>query len=239
MKHKEIWINYFKNYPETTIQDFMKLLYQSVFGGGHLIMDEEANYHRFLEEYQSLSKPSKDECFEIISERFVRVHMASLDEKYLKVFHQLFVKSTALSGTVEDLEELFHEVEQGILEAWIPFSMTSWKQAVTDYRKQGYPILRHSETFRQIYHPHYRLMDRRYVPWVPVIKKVMDLDEHAIVAIDGCSGSGKSSLASLLEEVCDVSLVHMDDFFLQPHQRHEERLNEVGGNIMNDSKRMC
>ncbi len=52
-----------------------------------------------------------------------------------------------------------------------------------------------------------------------------------IIAIDGRSGAGKSTLAGTLEEKLGVSVVHMDDFFLQPHQRTVERLAEPGGNV--------
>lgn len=51
------------------------------------------------------------------------------------------------------------------------------------------------------------------------------------VAIDGRSGSGKSTLAGWLKEQYDCNIFHMDDFFLQPYQRTEERLAEVGGNV--------
>lgn len=58
-------------------------------------------------------------------------------------------------------------------------------------------------------------------------------NSHAyIIAIDGMSGSGKSSLALELQEAFPESnLFHMDDYFLQPYQRTEARLHEVGGNV--------
>ena len=53
-----------------------------------------------------------------------------------------------------------------------------------------------------------------------------------VVAIDGMSGSGKTTLASLIQNKYPESNVfHMDDYFLQPHQRTEIRLKEVGGNV--------
>lgn len=52
-----------------------------------------------------------------------------------------------------------------------------------------------------------------------------------LIAIDGMCGAGKSTLGSLLQERLGGNLFHMDDFFLQPHQRTEERLNEIGGNV--------
>ena len=56
--------------------------------------------------------------------------------------------------------------------------------------------------------------------------------EKIIVAIDGMTGSGKSSLAQeLSKEYNDAPIFHADDFFLLPELRTEQRLNEPGGNI--------
>ncbi|MBR4083700.1 MAG: dihydrofolate reductase [Lachnospiraceae bacterium] len=55
--------------------------------------------------------------------------------------------------------------------------------------------------------------------------------ERIVIAIDGMCGAGKSTLAGLLHESLGGNLFHMDDFFLQPHQRTAERLKEIGGNV--------
>ena len=52
-----------------------------------------------------------------------------------------------------------------------------------------------------------------------------------LIAIDGMCGSGKTTLGSALAKELNASLFHMDDFFLQPHQRTEKRLAEPGGNV--------
>ena len=52
-----------------------------------------------------------------------------------------------------------------------------------------------------------------------------------IVAIEGGSASGKSTLAKVIKEIYDCNLFHMDDFFLRPEQRTTERFSEVGGNV--------
>lgn len=53
-----------------------------------------------------------------------------------------------------------------------------------------------------------------------------------LVAIDGMSASGKTTLGHLLHmQFPNSNLFHMDDYFLQPHQRTAKRLSEVGGNI--------
>lgn len=55
--------------------------------------------------------------------------------------------------------------------------------------------------------------------------------ELVLVAIDGKSGAGKSSLASKLRKIYDCNIFQMDHFFLTPQLRTAERLREVGGNV--------
>ena len=55
--------------------------------------------------------------------------------------------------------------------------------------------------------------------------------DMVVVAIDGGSASGKTTLGNILREKYNCTVLHMDDFFLRPEQRTPERLNEVGGNI--------
>lgn len=59
------------------------------------------------------------------------------------------------------------------------------------------------------------------------------LESHDVikVAIDGKSGSGKSTLSNLLSKIYDCNIFHMDDFFLRPELKTEERLKELGGNV--------
>lgn len=52
-----------------------------------------------------------------------------------------------------------------------------------------------------------------------------------LLAIEGGSASGKTTLASLLQARYDATVFHVDDFFLRPHQRTPKRLAEAGGNF--------
>lgn len=52
-----------------------------------------------------------------------------------------------------------------------------------------------------------------------------------IMAIDGSSAAGKSTLAAVLAERYGALVFHADDFFLRPEQRTAERLAEAGGNM--------
>lgn len=52
-----------------------------------------------------------------------------------------------------------------------------------------------------------------------------------LLAIDGPSASGKSTLGALICARVGGNLFHMDDYFLRPEQRTKERLEEAGGNV--------
>ena len=60
--------------------------------------------------------------------------------------------------------------------------------------------------------------------------------DFILLAIDGRCGSGKTTLAGRLQEICrgkalSCEIVHMDHFYPRLEQRTAERLNEAGGNL--------
>ncbi len=52
-----------------------------------------------------------------------------------------------------------------------------------------------------------------------------------VMAIEGGSASGKTTLSKLLEERYGCTVFHTDDFFLRPKQRTPQRFAEPGGNM--------
>ncbi|MBQ7840757.1 MAG: uridine kinase [Lachnospiraceae bacterium] len=56
-------------------------------------------------------------------------------------------------------------------------------------------------------------------------------EQPLVLAIDGNSASGKTTLAGKLAERFSGDVIHMDDFFLPLSLRTPERLLEAGGNV--------
>lgn len=52
-----------------------------------------------------------------------------------------------------------------------------------------------------------------------------------LVAVDGRCAAGKTTFAKQIRRETGWSVLHMDDFFLRPEQRTEERLQTPGGNV--------
>lgn len=210
---------YFRQYPLSTMQDFVKYLYQATLGSAHLVSNQEANYQYLVKEYDEIIKDYQHILFEEISDDLVRVHLEAIPQNYLAYYHHFFMLSVDIEEDKQKLTEVLESVED------IPFNKDEWKQYIKEYIDNGCPVMRHSEIFREHYHPHYRLMKKKYIPYIQL------LDKEGILAIEGNSASGKSTLAKLLSEAKNLPVISMDEFFLQPHQRTPERLQEIGGNV--------
>ena len=70
-----------------------------------------------------------------------------------------------------------------------------------------------------------------YMDIVKPIDSLLQNKDRVILAIDGSCTAGKTTLANLLAQKYDCSIFHMDDFFLRPEQRTEDRYAEPGGNV--------
>lgn len=232
-KTKEFLLDQCTRYPALRPQDLLKALYQSVFGCGHFIADETAGLTYLREELP------KAACSEIepLDGGFCRVHLGLLAKTGLtaETLFRLFALSAETPhGTVDVLEGKLTGLLALAAEGRLPFSYEETSAAVEDWRKAGFPACHHSPEFRTAYIPAYRVVRREYAWAIPLLAS---MDRHLaensrlLVAIDGGSASGKTTLASLLARVYDCNVFHMDDFFLRPEQRTAERLAEPGGNV--------
>lgn len=65
----------------------------------------------------------------------------------------------------------------------------------------------------------------------PDIQKILLTKSNAVIAIDGCCASGKTTLAEKIASEFNMQIIHMDDFFLPFEMRTPERLIAAGGNV--------
>ncbi|MGI6674430.1 MAG: uridine kinase family protein [Limnochordia bacterium] len=220
-----------QRYPQHMPVDLVKLAYQNEFGPGHFVRDEQASLTRLTEEYRQL-KPrpeGRDELFEDIGGGLVRLHLRALEGTLaLSTVNRFFVLTAKEPrGSVEGLEGKLSLLQELLCDS-------SFDAFVEEYRAAGRPVVSHSERFRRHYAPAYRVVKGEFALFYPVfreIERLLSRKQPLVVAIDGRSGSGKSSLARLLQEVYGCSTVSMDHFFLRPEQRTAARLNEPGGNV--------
>ncbi len=71
-------------------------------------------------------------------------------------------------------------------------------------------------------------------PLYTAIDSLIAQKGSVLLAIDGPCASGKSTLADELGNRYSAPVLRMDDFFLPPEKRTEERLSQPGGNVDSD-----
>ena len=223
------------------IRDMCKLVYQSIFGGGHMITDMSKSLSRICNEYEKVKDIlPKEEVVEQIGEDTCRIYLNSIRQGLNPVtLNKLFVLSASnKKGTIENLENELETILHFCDSKVLPFDSADVKVFIQNWKEQEYPAISHSDTYRQNYHPAYRVVNGVYGKYYKVFLEIdrlleqhKDSDAPLIVIIDGKAGSGKSTLGELLKDVYECNLFHMDDYFLQPHQRTAERLAEPGGNV--------
>lgn len=154
----------------------------------------------------------------------------------LATINTFFVNtSNSFSGSIQRFEEKLEILKQCCKRKMLPYPETEVEDYLKEYKERGYPPVSHSEVYRLTYSPSYRIVDARYQDFFEIfcrIDALMKSKDRVIVAIDGNCASGKSTLAAFVADVYnDCNIFHMDDFFLTPELRTEERMKEVGGNV--------
>lgn len=227
-------------YTGLQIRDLLKGLHQSVYGGGHFVTDEEAGI-RFLRREMQEAPSAPGPAVELLDGDCCRVHLQWARARGLapETLQRLFaVSAEEFCGTEEDcramLEEKLTVLEELAREGALPFSAADVEKAVADYREAGFPACHHSQPVRELWAPAYRLIHTDYLRLLPIL---MEIDRRrgkkrrTIVAVEGGAGSGKTTLSALLQRLYGCTVLHMDDFFLRPEQRTQERLATPGENI--------
>lgn len=233
-------IGQYGRYPSLEAQDLVKALYQSEFGCGHFVSDDREGLERLVQEEKesvNATRDNKPDFIEKFSGDYCRVHLSRIREYGLSVetLFRLFVLSGRIPcGDAKVFTEKLDRLETLCESGLIPLDADDTRRYLQAYRQDGCPATHHSDVFRRAYAPCYRVVQASLCEWMPVlcgIDKLMARQSSVLVAIDGGSASGKTALSALLHSVYDCNVFHMDDFFLQPHQRTEQRFKEPGGNV--------
>ena len=231
----DILKQHLKTYPHMQIQDIAKLLYQSEFGGGHFVADSRKSLQRIQEEFQTLDAATLTSFHDIepIGGGIYRLYLSTLSNGLsADVFNQLFVQSASHKrGTIEQLEQKISDFLTNCENGTFPFSSEEAHTFFATWKSNGYPAISHSDHYKRLYKPAYRVVDETCIKVYHIIQDILS-KKPSVLAIDGMSASGKTTLGNLLHlQFPNSNLFHMDDYFLQPHQRTESRLTEVGGNV--------
>lgn len=268
--------------PLSEPTDTVKLIFQSIFGGAHLVNDYMTVYSRLEKEAAKLSLngtesggipdrvtepdgggsdsgsfdgagPDHAGLIEFIGNA-ARINLfhdgVVLTKRELELLAHLFMISSERfpTGYENACEEKRGEFISALSYArelaaagHFSYSAAEFDAYLEKYRAADYPSVSHSDAYRRAYSPAYRVVDSRLARIFPFICRIDALIKNTVgttvVVIDGRAASGKTTAAKDISEFFTkafgirVGTVHMDDFFLLPEMRTEERLGETGGNL--------
>lgn len=234
---RQIFAAHFSDYPGMEPRDAVKLAYQSVYGGGHLVSDPAAALARLKAELASGFPLPGRSLLEDIGGGRKRLHLNSPDftSHDPESVNFLFVEgANAPNRGSEALDPALDLLREMTAAGTAPFSPEDLERFLTEYDAQGRPAVGHSEAYRAAYRPAYRVMEDRLLRFLPLLDAIDGLlsqKDRVTVAIDGMAAAGKSTLGDLLVKRYGCTLIHMDDFFLPPELRTPERFAVPGGNV--------
>lgn len=153
---KKILTAHREKYPLMEPQDYGKLAFQSEFGPEHLVSDADSVLSYLRREYGELAPGCSVIDPEPIGNGLCRFHLSACAEEKLPLLAELFCRSAAAhKGSREGLAarlELLRELD-------VP-GMAEW---LAEYEAAGWPAVRHSQTYRDAYAPHYRVIKWDYL----------------------------------------------------------------------------
>ena len=147
------------SYPKMQPVDAVKLIFQNEFGGGHLITDEAQCLQRLQQEYESVEKDPDEIPWIGIGNGLIRVHLASLEREDIPRLCRAFIDSAAACrGNLQRFREKLEVLRRLAYGHCFSFSGEALDAFLAEYEAAGYPQVSHSQLYRQLYHPAYRVI---------------------------------------------------------------------------------
>lgn len=150
--------------PKMELRDVYKLLYQGVLGSEHMVTSSQAFAQRLVEEFETVEPGSNDPLIEGVhpAGRIVRVNLRpykALSDDLEALSNACLDTARRKWGTMQDL----HLIWKGVLDAFRNHELGAWSSKDIHEIEQlvklnHYPPLHHSISYRQAYHPAYRLV---------------------------------------------------------------------------------
>jgi len=157
-------IKEFKRSPKSKAQDYYKLLFQSVYGAGHMIQNFNDCLEMLDKEMSQIEADINCPFYNDISLTFplVRVNLSRC--KADKIDHHIISKAF-FEGANIDIKidtlgfETYLNITANVLKKH-PFNINEkdLEKFIRKIKKLGFPAVHHSEAYRNFYKPHYRVI---------------------------------------------------------------------------------
>lgn len=151
-------------YPAATLQDVYKSCYQDFFGAEHMVRDTAAARRYLHYELEQMAQESSSKAMPLreptgFRHRFVRINLQTVlngqmteDELLLR-----FLKAAQGTRTNEQWSDEWAEIERIALDVHPEWKDAALQEALREAAAKKAAV-HHSESYRSIYKPHYRII---------------------------------------------------------------------------------
>jgi hypothetical protein len=153
-------------YPDMQIEDVYKLIHQAAMGSEHAINDPEIAHEWMKREVAEMGEGPAEPIIDPISpdEEIIRVHLRTymlLNGSIENLFEAFIRTANEYRGDVELLENYWETATK--LEN---FSIVGMDNFIQTMKAKNYPAAHHSSEYIISYYPAYRVILRKYCPWL-------------------------------------------------------------------------
>jgi len=162
-------ISHLSRYPAMKVQDVYTLIFQGAMGPGRLEADAQGFVERTVKEFEETEANENQALWETIRPdgELVRVFISALKARGSEL--------QALTTLCLWTSNIFVGNKADLIDGWNTFRQICFDNRLRKFpedeiseltewaEKNKYPSLRHSPTFRENYHPHYRLLRRDFL----------------------------------------------------------------------------
>jgi hypothetical protein len=163
-----ILINHLTRYPVMQVQDVYKLLHQAALGSEHAGLDETSAQKRLEKELAGMGEGPEEPLIDPISPdgQIARVHLrsclgAGMD---MQMILRAFLRTAnEWHGSPETLRAYGRAAaQQAEMGKW-GLRGVEIEAFFATMETQGYPAAHHSSVFAEMYHPAYRVVQRKFL----------------------------------------------------------------------------
>ena len=163
-----ILLEQIKNHPNQTLQDVYKSCYQDEYGPGHLISNESSAINSLVQEINTIEKDyTPITLFEQtgIYGNYLRVDLTLVRDGVIPFF--VLFRALTISATIggqksdENWSTIWSEIVEEVKKAELKFE--NFEEDLTNLdriSKSEDKVVHHSEMYENIYHPHYRIIEK-------------------------------------------------------------------------------
>lgn len=176
---EQIIVEQFKRYPELKARDVYKFIYQAAMGNGHLIKNEKAFYGNLCKEIETIDADPGMPLIEWLDPNglLLRLNLGPFKATHgnLNKLRQCVIKTASdFQPSLDNLMNYWDIVISLSKETKISLKTSELNKFYKKMDIQSFPATRHSEEYRRLYHPSYRIINHKFLKTLNLNRDLKD-----------------------------------------------------------------